>query len=59
MMPTHIVELTIDEANKIPSMLGRICCEMLLMYGFYECNVGNVPIRYILKKNIAESKSAR
>lgn len=48
---TKTIVITIDDAKRLPDMLGRIAPLMLRAHGVYRCLVGDEHRTYVLAPN--------
>lgn len=48
MTPDRTITLTLDEARRLPDMLGRIAPHMLKAHGRYTATVGGLKTLYLL-----------
>ena len=48
--PDEVIHLTLDEARRLPGMLGIIATANLQQHKAYACTVGNKRKLYILKE---------
>ena len=43
--------VTLEEARRLPGLLGRVCAAMLQRHGSYQCEIDGARVLFVLRKD--------